>query len=57
MYFIKLNNKKVTRTAIKGSFSTYESARTALRKFLLSSGQIDLTGGFGKLGYSISKVK
>lgn len=54
MYFVKLNNKKITKAAFKSGFNSYESARNALRKYLREL-KLDVTGGFTKLGYSISK--
>lgn len=55
MYFIKLNNKKITKSAFKSGFNSYENARSFLRKYLRSE-KIDFTGGFAKLGYGITKV-
>lgn len=53
MYFVKLNNKKITKAAFKSGFESYEKARTALRKLLKELGHP--TNGFSTLGYSISK--
>lgn len=55
MYFVKLNNKKITKAAFKSGFETYNAARNALRKYLREL-NVDLTGGFVKLGYGITKV-
>jgi hypothetical protein len=55
MYFIKLNNKKITKSAFKSGFNSYEDARNFLRKYLREQ-KINLVGGFTRLGYNISKV-
>ena len=54
MYFVKLNNKKVTKAAFKTGFSSYNDAKNALRKLLRSLDTYE--GGFSKLGYSITKI-
>ena len=53
MYFVKLNNKKITKAAFKSGFESYEKARTALRKLLKELGLPN--GGYSELGYSITK--
>lgn len=54
MYFVKLNNRKVTTKLFAKGFESYEAARNTLRKYLRSQG---LSGRiFGVLGYSIQKV-
>lgn len=53
MYFVKLNNRKVTTKLFAKGFESYEVARNALRKYLRSQG---LSLVFGNLGYSIQKV-
>ena len=53
MYFVKLNNKKITKAAFKSGFESYEKARTALRTLLKSLGLP--RSGYAELGYSITK--
>jgi hypothetical protein len=53
MYFVKLNNRKVTTKLFAKGFESYEVARNTLRKYLRSQG---LSRVFGGLGYSIQKV-
>ena len=53
MYFVKLNNRKVTTKLFAKGFESYEAARNVLRKYLRSQG---LSRIFGDLGYSIQKV-
>lgn len=55
MYFITLNNRKITKAAFKAGFNSYENARSFLRKYLRSE-KVDFVGGFAKLGYGITKV-
>jgi len=55
MYFITLNKKKINKAAFKSGFESYEKARAFLRKYLREL-KVDVTGGFTKLGYSITKV-
>jgi len=53
MYFVKLNNRKVTTKLFAKGFESYETARNVLRKYLRSQG---LSRVFSGLGYSIQKV-
>ena len=53
MYFVKFNNKKITKAEFKSGFETYEKARIALRKLLTALGHP--RSNFASLGYNISK--
>ena len=53
MYIVKLNNRKLTTKLFSKGFSSYETARNELRKYLRSKG---LSRVFGSLGYAIEKV-
>ena len=53
MYFVKFNNKKITKAAFKSGFESYEKARIALRTLLKSLGHP--RSGYTELGYSITK--
>jgi hypothetical protein len=54
MYFVKLNNRKVSIKLFAKGFKTYEEARQALRKLIRSKGH-DSNLGYTHLGYVISK--
>jgi hypothetical protein len=53
MYFVKLNNRKVTTKLFAKGFESYEAARNVLRKYLRSIGAPRV---YSDLGYSIQKV-
>lgn len=53
MYYIKLNNRKVSLKAFIKGFVTYDQARNALRKHLRAKG---LGRNISQLGYSIERV-
>lgn len=54
MYTIKLNNKKVFRKSLMGTFKTYDEAKNAIRRYLRSID--DYIGGFKTKGFSIESV-
>jgi hypothetical protein len=55
MYYVKLNNRKLTLKFFARGFKTYEAARQALRHVLRKKGH-NINEGYTKLGYSISRV-
>jgi hypothetical protein len=55
MYFVKLNNRKLSLKFFVRGFKSYEAARQALRHLLRKQGH-NVNEGYTKLGYSISRT-
>jgi hypothetical protein len=55
MYFVKLNNRKLSLKFFARGFKSYEAARQALRHLLRKQGH-DVNQGYTMLGYKISKA-
>lgn len=55
MYFVKLNNRKLSLKIFAKGFKTYETARQTLRQFLRKKGH-NTNEGYTKLGYTISRA-
>ena len=55
MYFVKLNNRKLSLKFFVRGFQSYEAARQALRNLLRKQGH-NTNEGYTKLGYKISKL-
>lgn len=55
MYFVKLNNRKLSLKFFARGFKSYEAARQALRH-LLRKQRHDVNQGYTMHGYKISKA-